>query len=106
MSTTMPQPCPAERADDPRFDYAGDTFNPPPGTWAPDCGHPACIEDARNCPSGDGWHGWDCPVAVCRWNAARDCCDLEADHDGEHRFQLPAPSARQQAGAVGGAGGG
>lgn len=89
----MAQPCDAERHDDPRFAYAESTFDPPPGTWAPDCGHPACIEDDRHCPSGDGFHDWDCPVAECRWNTARNVCDLEAGHEGEHRFDLPTAAA-------------
>lgn len=89
---TWPEPCHAERQDDPRWDVAADTFDPPPGTWAPDCGHAACVEDAAQCPGGGGWHDWECPVAACRYEASRDTCSLEAGHEGEHRFRLPAVS--------------
>ena len=86
--TEMVMGCDAiRRAADPRFDYPNwDTFAPPPGTWAPDCGHAACIEDDRHCPSGDGFHTYDCPVAVCRLAAANNTCDLNAEHEGAHQF--------------------
>jgi hypothetical protein len=80
------------READPRFEYTNwDTFAPPPGTWAPDCGHAACVEDDKHCPSGDGFHTYDCPVAVCRWDTARATCDLDDGHDGGHRWYVPEP---------------
>ncbi len=80
--------CDAYASEDPRFDYGNwDTFAPPPGTWAPDCGHEACVEDESRCP---GFHDWDCPVATCRWNAARTGCDFPANHSGDHSYALPA----------------
>lgn len=85
--------CAAEAADDPRFAYAEDTFNPPPGTWAPDCGHPACIED--DAKDADVGHSWDCAVAECRYGIAHSTCDFEAGHDGDHSYaRPPTPEAR------------
>lgn len=80
--------CESEAADDPRFAYTEPTFAPPPGTWAPECGHPACVADM--CP---GYHDWDCPVAECRWNAARAGCELASGHEGEHSYAMPAAGA-------------
>lgn len=78
--------CDAYAGDDPRYDYANwDTFAPAPGTWAPDCGHPACVEDDRACAN---FHDYDCPVAVCRWDAARAHCDLPRHATGEHSYAL------------------
>ena len=79
-----PRPCWIARLEaDPRFDYGEDTFGPPAGTWAPDCGHAACVEDERACTD---CHDWGCPVARCRWDTAHAMCELDEGHDGEHRF--------------------
>ena len=89
--------CEAYAEDDPRYQYGESTFAPAPGTWAPDCGHPACLADDRGegCLGGGGCHYWDCPVAACRWDTARSGCDLPASHDGDHSYALPAtPEAR------------
>jgi hypothetical protein len=89
--------CDAEAQDDPRFAYAESTFNPPLGTWAPDCGHAACVADDQDCVTygGPNGHDWDCPVAVCRWDTARATCDLSDGHYGDHSYALPAtPEAR------------
>ena len=76
--------CWVERREaDPRFDYGTDTFDPPSGTWAPECGHAACIEDDARCQDG---HGWDCPVAYCRVATATAVCDLERGHRSAHLF--------------------
>lgn len=85
--------CDQESADDPRFAYAEDTFNPPPGTWAPDCGHEACVADDTAC--ADTGHYWDCAVAKCRHGVAHTTCDFEGGHPGDHSYALPAtPNAR------------
>ena len=76
--------CQVERREvDPRFDFGANTFAPPSGVWAPECGHAACVEDDARCTKG---HGWDCPVAACRVAVASAGCDLEAGHDGPHMF--------------------
>ena len=81
--------CEAEAQDDPRFRYTESTFDPPPGTWAPDCGHEACVADDRRCTDGSaGWHDWDCPVATCRWDTARKTCDFPKGHAGDHSYAL------------------
>ena len=92
MSTdsTLYEYCDYEAADDPRFAYTEDTFAPPPGTWAPDCGHPACLADEQACPN---FHDWDCPVATCRWDTARRCCELPKGHEGDHDYALSQTTA-------------
>lgn len=93
--------CDAEAQDDPRFAYAEDTFSPPAGTWAPDCGHAACVADDAECVTygGRNWHEWDCPVATCRWDTARATCYFTVGHTGDHSYALrmlptvPAPAA-------------
>lgn len=85
--------CDREVADDPRYQYTEPTFNPAPGTWAPDCGHPACVADDE--AHAEVGHDWDCAIAECRWNAARGTCDFEAGHAGDHSYALPStPEAR------------
>lgn len=105
----MTSPCwIARREADPRFDYAEDTFAPPPGTWAPDCGHAACAEDERACTAEGGCHDWDCPVATCRWDTAGAMCVLDEGHAGEHRFvseneivlEFPSAAPLPRAGAT------
>ena len=84
--------CDAYAAEDSRFDYGNwDTFSPPPGTWAPDCGHAACVADDLDCVTygGDNGHDWGCPVAACRWDAARAGCEFVIGHAGDHSYALP-----------------
>lgn len=104
MSTII-MGCDAVRREvDPRFEYPNwDTFAPPPGTWAPDCGHATCVEDARNCPEPSGFHDWDCPVATCRLSTANATCDLDAGHEGEHHWYIPELTATVAAPGDGGA---
>ncbi len=101
MGAVSYTPCDENRQDDPRFAYGESTFDPAPGTWAPECGHAACIEDDERHPT---FHGWDCPVAECRWNTARDACQGDAGHAGEHVFALPLPEAPERGSAGGGHG--
>ena len=86
------QDCDQVASDDPRFAYGEDTFAPPPGTWAPDCGHPRCLEDDQDCVTygGQNGHEWGCPVAECRWDAARASCELATGHSGDHSYALPS----------------
>jgi hypothetical protein len=89
--------CDAEAQADPRYQYAEATFNPAPGTWAPDCGHPACVADDDVCVTyGPGaGHEWDCPVATCRLDTASAACGFAPGHDGDHSWALPpTPEAR------------